>query len=83
MEITAAKPIKNFGMEEAHQKLRLALVTVKDLAEKVLAARIMIIRSVHILKDVMISVKVSSLVESGFFRLLVSRWREIYSFLGI
>ena len=67
MGITAAKPIKNFGMEEAHQKLRLALVTVKDLAEKVHAARIMIMRSVHILKDVMISVKVSTLANSGFF----------------
>ena len=66
MEITAAKPIKNFGMEEAHQKLRLAHVTVKDLAEKVHAARIMIMRNVHILKDVMISVKVIMLTDSDF-----------------
>ena len=40
---------------------------VKDLAEKVHAARIMIMRSVHILKDVMISVKVSMLTDSDFF----------------
>ena len=57
MEITAAKPIKNFGMEETHQKLHLALVMAKGLAEKVHAARVMIIRSVHIPQDVMILIK--------------------------
>jgi hypothetical protein len=60
MEITAAKLIKNFGMEETHQKLLRVLVMAQDLVKKVHAAMAMITRSVQILKDVWISMEVRS-----------------------
>ena len=42
MEITAAKPIKNFGMEETHQKLHRVHVMAQDSVKKVPAAMVMI-----------------------------------------
>jgi len=57
MDITAAKLIKNFNLVEPYGNLRLALVMAKGLAEKVHAAKVMIIRSVHIPQDVMILIK--------------------------
>ena len=51
MEITAAKLIKNFGMEETQQKLHRVLVMAQDLVKKVHAAMVMITWSVQILKD--------------------------------
>jgi hypothetical protein len=42
MEITAAKPIKNFGMEETQKKLHRVLVMAQDLVKKVRAAMVMI-----------------------------------------
>jgi hypothetical protein len=58
MEITAAKLIKNFGMEETQQKLLRVLVMAQDLVMKVHAAMVMITRSVQILKDAWISMEV-------------------------